>query len=119
MINRMNDIGAKCPLALVALLIVAGCSRNQQEGTLVTGKLLLGESGEVDLFNVSEAVSAREAKHGFRALSNPERVFLCVWNLEAEVNNGGFSQFFDNSAGDYAAETPGALRTIGAAAMAD
>jgi Domain of unknown function (DUF4375) len=111
--------GTKWPLALLVLLIVAGCSRSQQEGTLVIGKPLLGESGAVDLFQVSEAVWAREAKHGFRALSNPERVFLCVWNLEAEVNNGGFSQFFDNSAGDYAAETPGALRTIGAAGMAD
>lgn len=83
------------------------------------GKPLLGESEAVDLFKVSEAVWAREAEHGFHTLSNSERVFLCVWNLEAEVNNGGFSQFFDNSAGDYAAETPGALRTIGASGMAE
>lgn len=83
------------------------------------GKPLLHESKTVDLFKVSEAVWAREAKHGFRALSHPEQVFLCVWNLEAEVNNGGFSQFFDNSAGNYAAETPDALRLIGAAEMAD
>ena len=109
----------KWPLALLALLIVAACSRGQQEKTLVIGKPLLDASGAVDLFKISEAVWAREAKHGFRALSNPERVFLCVWDLEAEVNNGGFSQFFDNSAGDYAAETPGALKTIGAAGMAD
>lgn len=83
------------------------------------GKPLLDASGAVDLFKISEAVWAREAKHGFRALSNPERVFFCVWSLEAEVNNGGFSRFFYNSAGDYAAETPGALKTIGAAGMAD
>jgi hypothetical protein len=111
--------GTKWPLALLVLLIVAGCSGNQKEGTLVIGKPLLGESGAVDLFKVSEAVWAREAKYGFRALSNPERVFLCIWNLKAEVNNGGFSQFFDNSAGDHAAETPDALRMIGAAEMAD
>jgi hypothetical protein len=102
----------------VALLIVAVCSQSQQERTLMVGKPLLDKSGAVDLFKVSEAVWAREAKHGFRALSNPERVFLCVWNLEAEVNNGGFSQFFDNSASDYAAETPAALKTIGATGMA-
>jgi len=85
----------------------------------VTGKPLLGESGAVDLFKVSEAVWAREARYGFGGLSDPERVFLCVWNLEAEVNNGGFSQFFDNSAGDHAAATPEALRRIGATGMAD
>jgi hypothetical protein len=109
----------KWPLALLALLIVAVCSWGQQEKTLVIGKPLLDASGAVDLFKISDAVWAREAKYGFRALSNPERVFFCVWNLEAEVNNGGFSQYFDKSAGDYAAETPGALKTIGAAGMAD
>jgi hypothetical protein len=70
------------------------------------------------LVRISEAVWAREAALGIDALSPAERVFLCVWNLEAEVNNGGFEQFFVNSAGDNAAETPGALRQIGAAQAA-
>jgi len=39
--------------------------------------------------------------------------------LEGEVNNGGFHQFFYNSAGDNAMETIRALETIGAASMAD
>jgi hypothetical protein len=39
-------------------------------------------------------------------------VFFCVWSLEAEVNNGGFDQYFFNSAGDHAAETVVALRAI-------
>lgn len=42
-----------------------------------------------------------------------------IENLEAEVNNGGFDQFFYNSAGDKTAETIQALETIGAVAMAD
>ena len=53
---------------------------------------------------------AREAAVGVKALSPGERVFLYVWNLEAEVNNGGFEQFYLNSAGDNAIETPVALR---------
>ncbi|QSX31187.1 DMP19 family protein [Shewanella cyperi] len=34
--------------------------------------------------------------------------------LEAEINNGGFDQFFFNSAGDYTEETIQALVKIGA-----
>jgi hypothetical protein len=37
-----------------------------------------------------------------------------VKDLEAEVNNGGFHQYFNNSSGDNAAETVEALETIGA-----
>lgn len=48
------------------------------------------------------------------ALSEAERVFVCIWQLEAEVNNGGFGQYYTNSAGDLAAEAPGALDAIGA-----
>jgi hypothetical protein len=81
-------------------------------------KPLLPPGTEIDLIRVSEAVWAREAALGVDALSPAERVFLCVWNLEAEVNNGGFEQFFINSAGDNAVETPAALREIGAAQAA-
>ena len=38
--------------------------------------------------------------------------------LEAEVNNGGFDQYFYNSAGDNTAETIQALEAIGALHMA-
>lgn len=54
------------------------------------------------------------ANAGFSALSPCEQVFILVWELEAEVNNGGFNQFFFNSAGDRASGTSAALRTIGA-----
>ncbi|MDH0449508.1 MULTISPECIES: DMP19 family protein [unclassified Shewanella] len=39
--------------------------------------------------------------------------------LEAEINNGGFDQFFFNSAGDYTEETIQALVKIGANHTAD
>jgi hypothetical protein len=39
--------------------------------------------------------------------------------LEGEVNDGGFDQFFYNSAGDETAEVIQALETIGAVKMAD
>jgi YD repeat-containing protein len=39
--------------------------------------------------------------------------------LEGEVNNGGFHQYFYNSAGDRTEETIQALEIVGACAMAD
>lgn len=54
------------------------------------------------------------ANDGFSNLSSSEQMFILVWELEAEVNNGGFHQFFFNSAGDRANRTPAALRSIGA-----
>jgi len=41
-------------------------------------------------------------------------VSTLVENLEAELNNGGFEQFFFNAAGDLTAETIEALVAIGA-----
>ncbi len=52
-------------------------------------------------------------------LTEPQKVLLFVENLEREVNNGGFDQFYWNSSGDYADETLNGLRTIGANKMAD
>ncbi|MBN1215668.1 MAG: DUF4375 domain-containing protein [Candidatus Lokiarchaeota archaeon] len=34
-------------------------------------------------------------------LSLPEKNIIFIEKLEREVNNGGFNQFFFNSAGDY------------------
>ena len=49
-------------------------------------------------------------------LSHPSRaqVALCMHKLEAEVNNGGFHQFFLNSSGELVPETLQALSAIGA-----
>jgi hypothetical protein len=53
------------------------------------------------------------------ALSHPQRTFLCVWWLEAEVNNGGFDQYFLNASGRHAPACVGALREIGATKCAE
>ena len=46
--------------------------------------------------------------------SNAEKTIYIIYQLEAEVNNGGFDQFLFNSSGDFANETAAALRSIGA-----
>ena len=43
-----------------------------------------------------------------------QKVFLFVENLEREINNGGFNQFYFNSSGDFSQETVDALLEIGA-----
>jgi hypothetical protein len=52
-------------------------------------------------------------------LTEAQKVLLFVESLEREVNNGGFSQFYFNSSGDYAYEALDGLKTIGANKMAD
>src|SRR5262249_4482588 len=71
-----------------------------------------------DLFAISEKVLKRAADHGFESLNRAEQIFLCIWELEAEVNNGGFHQYYFNDGGDRAAEAVEALETIGAARTA-
>ena len=50
---------------------------------------------------------------------SPDEVVDSIDALEGEVNNGGFHQYFYNSAGDRTAETIRALEIIGAFKMAE
>jgi len=52
-------------------------------------------------------------------LNDSQRVLLIIENLEREVNNGGFHQFYINSSGNYANETIDALTRIGALKTAE
>jgi hypothetical protein len=42
-----------------------------------------------------------------------------IWALEAEVNNGGYNQFYFNSSGQFYKYLPKALRLVGANKFAD
>lgn len=79
---------------------------------------LTHEEMEQRLQRLANALESKIANTAGDALSPPERVFRCVWELEAEVNNGGFTQYFFNSSGRHAPDAPAALRAIGAAATA-
>ena len=63
----------------------------------------------------------RKSNYGekIEKLSSAERVFYLVFQLEGEVNNGGFPQFLYNGSGDFANESAAALREIGAEKMAE
>jgi|SRR5664279_383486 len=55
----------------------------------------------------------------FGNLTEHQRLFYLNQNLEREVNNGGFEQYFRNSSGDNAHETILSLNAIGAYKTAD
>lgn len=71
------------------------------------------------LFDLSEELLIRPGHPPFEELEPWQQVFCLVWQLEAEINNGGFEQFFFNSVGEWASKTPQGLLSIGAAKTAD
>lgn len=58
-----------------------------------------------------------EADH-YELISPARRTVVLIDNLEGEVNNGGFLQYYGNSSGDGAALVPAALREVGQPAVA-
>ncbi len=61
---------------------------------------------------------SRFSGNNFDSLPVRDQILVAVYALEAEVNNGGFDQYFFNSAGDQAWFAPAALKSIGAHRMA-
>jgi hypothetical protein len=70
------------------------------------------------LIALSENPATQFWKISYEELTAPEKVFVSVWELEAEVNNGGFLQYFFNSSGDNAKHSVCALERIGATNVA-
>lgn len=81
----------------------------------------MNDTSEMNAYLIALANSpnVRVWRHDFAQLSRPEQIFRLVWELEAEVNNGGFHQYFYNSSGGLVPYVGDALRAIGALAMAN
>jgi len=71
------------------------------------------------LVELSESDKTQFGKIDFNEQSKPQQVFSTIWELESEVNNGGFSQYFFNSSRETAHFVVEALETIQAPLMAD
>jgi hypothetical protein len=71
------------------------------------------------LVGLAESDSVKFGRESFRDQSLPQKVFSSVWALESEVNNGGFSQYFQNSGAETAPFVAEALNAIGAPRTAD
>ncbi len=65
-------------------------------------------------YAAADAAFAQAEQRGFSSLDARQQAILLVRNLEAEVNNGGFDQYFFNSAGDHALQTLEVLAGMGA-----
>ena len=64
--------------------------------------------------NISSKLSKDPEKEyeSLLKLSKSEQAIYIIWNLEAEINNGGFNQYYFNSSGQFADLTPDALKLI-------
>ena len=71
------------------------------------------------LISLSESDKTQFGKQDFVTQSSPQQVFSSVWAVEAEVNNGGFSQYFLNDSCETAVFVVEAMDTIGAPRTAD
>lgn len=66
------------------------------------------------LIGLSTSDKTSFGKEDFASQSLPQKVFSAIWEVESEVNNGGFSQYFVNSSAESASFIAEALETIGA-----
>lgn len=117
--------------ALVILTLVSvfsSCALNQpsqiigteQKGDVLTMEHIWKIEDPTDFVVALSQYIAEKCQYGddMTVLSEPERVFYIAQELEAEVNNGGFSQFFYNSSGDFSNELVSVFSEIGAQATA-
>jgi len=70
------------------------------------------------LIQLSESPLTKVGKEEFAQQSGPQKVFTAVWEVESEVNNGGFAQYFSNESAESAPFVVEALETIGASQTA-
>lgn len=66
------------------------------------------------LIELSESNRTSFGRIDFRDQVEEQQVFSAIWELESQVNNGGFAQYFTSADGHTANFAPEALRRIGA-----
>ncbi len=86
-----------------------------------TGEIL-SHDGSNEVSKVLGALQYRIGQkadaHGERSLTDTERKLLAANEVGAEVNNGGFDQYFFNSSGDSAESALAGLKEMGASGAA-
>jgi len=70
------------------------------------------------LIQLSESEQSEFGRVDFAEQSEAQKIFSAVWELESQVNDGGFDQLFRYGDIDAIAHAALALRTIGASACA-
>jgi hypothetical protein len=121
---------ARLPAMLVvALLCTMSCQGQERDATshldprykVLTKDLLAQEPDSALEWAIMQHVGwvvgdDYEREHEIvTALSPAFQVIYSTWWLEAEVNNGGFNQYFFNSTGQFAKEAAAGFARLGAA----
>lgn len=76
-------------------------------------------AGDAMMSIYEELVAIDKKTKAYHLIAQPRQVLYAVFWFEAEINNGGLSQYYLNSAGDQAAEAPQYLRDLGLHEAAD
>ena len=72
-----------------------------------------------NLYAMADDVFARLSVSGYEKLSDADKIFVSVWSLKGEVDNGGFEQWLFNTSGDWAYDTTRCLIELGATRTAE
>ncbi|MBS1802488.1 MAG: DMP19 family protein [Acidobacteria bacterium] len=72
-----------------------------------------------ELIMLSASDRTALGRQEFSEQSTPQKVFSAIWAVEAEVNNGGFSQYFRNSSCETAGFVADAFEMIQAPSTAE
>lgn len=76
------------------------------------------EQAIVDFVDCRIRLEGNAERQALRSLSKGFLAVYTTWGVEAEVNNGGFNQYFWNSAGEFATDAAEGFDLIGAPALA-
>jgi hypothetical protein len=101
--------------------IFSFCGQTKKEKVKIDIETILKIEDETTAITELDSMLSIISNHGqeIDRLTESQKIVLIVENLEREINNGGFNQFFFNSGGQFAHETITALRTIKAFKTAD
>ena len=115
--NTLKNTALKKILVFISSLFFAN-SNAQTEFDLE--KALKIERRDMIVMKIDTYLNSKfEYGENIEKLNPSQRTFLFVENLEREINNGGFNQFYFNSSGDFSQETVNALLEIGAKKTAE
>jgi uncharacterized protein DUF4375 len=114
-----QDVKLRIALLVLSVAVGLGSAACRKKQAPATASLSVSEVFEIkDPGQFSNEMGFRlvtkAGDDGFKQLNAHEQVVAAIWELEAEVNNGGFDQYFLNSSGDHAAEALTALEAVGA-----
>lgn len=109
-------------ISILAFILFSCCASNvisqemrffKKKSKFNLQKLLEG-TNETAIIMAIDVYLNKKSNYGekMEGLSESQKKFLIIENLEREINNGGFNQFYFNSSGDYSNETVNALITI-------